>query len=317
VLNAALKIEPDYVAAMATLAKAYIVAPYFTRRVSAVELREQGRTWAEKALQLEPENTEALSSLAIVVNEQDIDSDKALQLLRRAIQDNPGNLAANNFLGDVLFRTGDMENAMIYESRATEIDPLAPVHLSDLSQVYVMTGDLEMALDLTNRALAQDPAFYTANQSKQEVFWRLGELQRFSDATTAFIESGGMGEYFKLTQLARIDLASGNIADAKSKILAAYEMVKRDEISPVRFAFEAVVHGEFDIAGEMLLKAYDAKLGNWTYPVYIRLPEQAPDSAPWQEFWSLPEPARLAEIRRANGMSPHYPKFGEHKERNP
>ena len=65
------------------------------------------------------------------------------------------------------------------------------------------------------------------------------------------------------------------------------------------------------MAGEMMLNAYDKEIGNWTFPMYIRLPEQAPDSEPWQKFWSLPEPARLAEVRRANGLNPHFPAFGE------
>jgi hypothetical protein len=37
------------------------------------------------------------------------------------------------------------------------------------------------------------------------------------------------------------------------------------------------------------------------------LPEQAPDSEPWQAFWKLPGPARFAELRRKNGLDPNPP----------
>jgi len=311
VLKAALEIEPDYVAAMATLARGYVVAPWFTNRVPVTELREQGRFWANKALQIEPDNAEALSSLAIVVNEQDMDSDKALQLLRQAVQANPGHLAVNNFLGDVLFRTGDLANAVVYESKAAELDPLAPVHLSDLAFVYLITGDYDKVLDLSERGLKQNPAFSNSHQGMREAYWARGDLEKLEQATTAQIESGVYSESFEVLLSARLDLTKGNTAEAKNKLMIMYERAKRDEIGPIIVAFEAVAHGEFDIAGEMLLKAYANQIGNWTFPLYVRLPEQAPDSAPWQEFWSLPEPAHLAKVRRANGMPVHYPAFGE------
>ena len=69
--------------------------------------------------------------------------------------------------------------------------------------------------------------------------------------------------------------------------------------------------GDFDTAGELLLQAYEEKDGTWIFPIYMRLPEQAPDSKPWQEFWRLPGVAELAELRRSHGFSPVAPGFGE------
>jgi hypothetical protein len=76
-------------------------------------------------------------------------------------------------------------------------------------------------------------------------------------------------------------------------------------------AFLAVMAGDFDTAAELLMYSYSNKDGTWTYPVWVRLPEQAPDSEPWQEFWRQPGAVELAEIRRGHGLSPHVPSFGE------
>ena len=90
-----------------------------------------------------------------------------------------------------------------------------------------------------------------------------------------------------------------------------YQLAKEGKVDAVGVATLAVQHGDFDIAGELLLLANTNKDGTWIFPLFVRMPEQAPDSAPWQEFWNLPGSARMAEIRRANGMPAHYPAFGE------
>jgi len=293
------------------LARGYVVAPYFTSRVSSPELREQARFWANSALQIEPDNVEALSVLGIVANAQDLDSDKALELLRKAVRANPGDLTANNFLGDLLFRTGNIPEAIIYESRAAEIDPLAPVQLSDLAFVYLLAGEYEKAIDLSERALEQNPLFANAHEGLRDSYWALGDLKKFEQSVMTRIASANLSEKYQLGHLAKLDMAKGNEEEANKKMQKVFQLVMNDELGPNNAAFDAVAIGNFDMAGELLLKAYAIKDGNWTFPLFIRLPEQAPDSKPWQEFWSLPEPTRLAEIRRTNDMPVHYPAFGE------
>jgi hypothetical protein len=46
----------------------------------------------------------------------------------------------------------------------------------------------------------------------------------------------------------------------------------------------------------------------------MRLPEQAPDSEPWQEFWHQPGIEELVELRRENGLNPVAPGFAEGKQ---
>ena len=175
VLKAAIEIEPEYAPAMATVAKAYVVLPYFSDRIPAGEAREQARHWAGKALEIEPENVEALAVLAIVYSEIDLNFTGARELLEKAVRLNPGSVAANNFLGDLYTRTGDLDKAFKYESRAAELDPLGTVQLTDLANVHLMRREYDKVISLSNRALALDPYFSHAIQHLADAYYALGD----------------------------------------------------------------------------------------------------------------------------------------------
>jgi adenylate cyclase len=311
VLKSAIEIEPSYASAMATLAKAYFVAPYFTQRYPTVDMRENALHWAEKSLEIDPKNAEALSVKAGAANSLGLDPEIALELLRKAVQLNPNNVAANNFLGDLLMRMGALEEAAIYESKASELDPLGPVHLADLGYVYFIMGNYERVIELSNRALGLNTAYPHSHHGLIDSYWALGDLEQLELAIHAFINSNDMSEANQRNLLSLVDLAKGDLEEARIKLLMNYQLAREGKVDVVKLARVAVQHGDFDIAGELLLMANANKDGTWIFPVYVRMPEQAPDSLPWQEFWNLPGSVKLAEIRRANGLNPHYPSFGE------
>ena len=308
-LNQALEIEPEYPSAMATLAKAYVLLPFFSD-APVGESREQARELALKALEIDEQNVEALSVLGIVYNEFDIDPVKSIELLERAVKLNPGSVVANNFLGDVYLRIADLDKALKYELRAAELDPLGPVHLTDLASISLVKGDYREALSLTNRALALDPTFLHALIYQVQVYYFLGDVKQLKLVmqvleTVPDVESGRMASARNLQYL-----AEGNREWAELALEKNVQLANNDNMDFVSVARQAIQMGDFDIAGQMLLKALNNKDGRWIYPLFIRLPEQAPDSEPWQEFWRQPGPKKLAEMRRANGFTPHAATFG-------
>ena len=307
-LKAALDIEPAYAPAMAHIALANMVLPWFSIREPAGVLRERAREWAARALAIEPNNPEALASMAIVLNEVDFNFDSALELLQRAVTANPGNVTANNFLGDIATRVADLETAMIYESRALELDPLGTVQLTDLANVYALRGDWPKVLELAQRALEIDPAFLSAYRHVLDATWALGDLDEFDKAEAA--TASVMGDPGTNRIWVESSVAHGDLEAAKEELELISELARNGKYAAVRVANAAVALEDFDTAGKMLLQAYAEKDGTWIFPLRIRLPEQAPDSQPWQEFWSKPGPARLAELRRKNGFYPHAPTFG-------
>jgi len=308
-LKSAIEIEATYAPAMATLAKAYAVLPWFSDRFPAREARELARDWASKALESDPESVEALAVLAIVYSELDLNFSGALKLLEKAVKLNPGSVAANNFLGDLLTRTGDLENALKYESRAAELDPLAPVHLTDLANVYILSGEYDKVIQLANRALSLDPSFTHAHQHLADVYFILGDVEKLNSVVQT-VESIH-GTYTGLSGGMRLALefAQGDHTQAEATLKERLVMVETNQIPASFLAFEAAQLGDFDIAGKSLLQAYREKDGTWIFPVWIRMPEQAPDSASWQEFWRQPGVKELADLRRKNGLNPIAPGF--------
>jgi len=310
ILKQALKIEPEYAPALATLAQAYVVLPFFSNELPVRQARELAKNLAQKSLEIDPQNVVALSALAIVYNELDINPTGAIELLERAVQLNPGSIVANNFLGDLYFRVADLEQALIYESRAAELDPLAPVHLSDLAAVYLLMGEYDKVMSFTNRTLALDSGFPHSLLYQGLVFYYLGDVEQLQRVFQIYSALPGNPKVRVEGLRINLLLAQGKLEQAENALKQNVHLAKTGEFSAINVAISAIQMGKFDIAGELLLQAYREKDGRWISPLLIRLPEQAPDSEPWQKFWSQPGLPELAELRRSNGLKPDVPRLG-------
>jgi len=309
-LNSALEIEPAYAPAMATLAKAYVVLPWFSNRLETADAREQARSWAEKALQIDAENVEALAVLAIVYNELDIDPVGAIDLLQRAIKLNPGSVIANNFLGDVYMRVGDIDSAMKYELRAAELDPLGPVQLTDLASIHLLKGEYNRVVSLTNRALTLDPTFIHAYQYLSYAYYFLGDAEQLDHTYQKFSKIPNVDDERLSAMQFEMEMVKGNRKQAESILRQRVHQASTGEISAFLVISSAIQFGDLDTAARLLMSAYGEKDGRWIYPIWIRLPEQAPDNELWQEFWRQPGAQDLVELRRKNGLNPHVPAMG-------
>ena len=309
-LNSALEIEPVYAPAMATMAKAYVVLPWFSNRMEPADAREQARSWAEKALQIDAENVEALAVLAIVYNELDIDPLGAIELLQRAVKLNPGSVIANNFLGDVYLRIGDLDSAMKYELRAAELDPLGPVQLTDLASLHLVKGEYDRAISLTNRALKLDPTFTHAYQYLGFAYYCLGDAEQLAHTYQGFRQIASLDEPRLSALQFELEMVKGNREQAEIILRQRVQQAGTGEISAFLVTATAIQFGDYETAARLLMKAYGEKDGRWIYPIWIRLPEQAPDNELWQEFWRQPGVQDLVELRRKNGLNPHVPAMG-------
>ena len=309
ILESAIELEPVYAQAMATMAKAHAVLPWFSNEVPAGESRERARFWTEKALELEPENPEALAVLAIVYSEVDMNFEGARKLLEKAMETNPGSVAANNFLGDLCLRIGDLDCAMTYESRAAELDPLGTIQLTDLANVYMLKGQYDKVVELAEQALALDNSFANGYRHLFGVSFLLRNAEALANALDRASTHSDLTEGELDSVRIRLDFIRGNQESAIQKLEQSIKRAKSGEANAVNIAINAVAFGDFDAAGDLLLQAYREKDGTWLYPEYVRLPEQAPDSKPWQEFWRQPGVAELAELRRSYGFTAFIPGY--------
>ena len=130
-------------------------------------------------------------------------------------------------------------------------------------------------------------------------------------ATYERAEAASLPDFALSTFMLQLNLATANKQQAQAILQQQIQAAEQGLVGPRFAALNAVVMGDFDTAGRLLLLADERKDGTWTVPVYIILPEQAPDSEPWQTFWRLPGPSRFAQKRRENGLGLHPTGFGE------
>jgi hypothetical protein len=104
--------------------------------------------------------------------------------------------------------------------------------------------------------------------------------------------------------IAHLQGDEAGIKSATARRVAEAEQ-QQDSASVVAMDFALV--SDFENSSRILKLALERTEGVWMFPQAIRLPEQAPESSAWQAFWSLPGPARLAEVRRANSWRSELP----------
>ena len=305
ILTEVVQTDPQYAPAMASLATAYLVLPWYSDAFSDRDARENARKWSSRALEIEPDNAEALATLGLVKLHADHDFKAAQGLLERAVEINPGNIEANNFLGDFLIRVGDLEGALKYELKAAELDPLAAVQLSDLSNVYLMHKDYHKVKETALRILQIDPEFNRGYVQLANALLFLGDQQGIEDIharlqnMASFFQAAGISYEFIRAAF------QGDITAMQKALELQVQQVARGELVPDVPIPEAILLGDFDTAGRLLMQALEDGKSGWMNANWARLPEQAPESKPWQKFWQQPAPAALAEIRRSNNLSPH------------
>jgi hypothetical protein len=154
--EAALDRDSTYSPAWVGLSAVYNALPWYTDyppREGGQRSKEAGQT----ALRLDPDNAEALYTLATTAYEYDRDWIEAARLFRRAISLDPeysqGLAWYCYFLADV----GRVEESIAWCEKAVELDPLRVNTLVSVGEVLTVIGRSEEGLRAFSRALALQP----------------------------------------------------------------------------------------------------------------------------------------------------------------
>ncbi|WP_162913316.1 tetratricopeptide repeat protein [Rhodospirillaceae bacterium SYSU D60014] len=110
-----------------------------------------------KALELEPEHPYVMNYLAYSWVEKGQNYDRALDMLRRAVDLRPQDGYIVDSLGWVLYRLGDYGKAVKYLERAVELNPTDPVINDHLGDAYWKVGRRNEARFQWTRALNFEP----------------------------------------------------------------------------------------------------------------------------------------------------------------
>jgi adenylate cyclase len=141
------------------------------------DLREEARADAEKALEMEPTKSEVLGYAGCALADLG-NTERALPLLERAIEENPNNAQAWAALGATQLLSRQYEPAVESLRRGLRISPTdyrRSVWLTALARALIRIGKLDEALAAAQDACRADAKFYPAQILLAVVLTKLGK----------------------------------------------------------------------------------------------------------------------------------------------
>ncbi len=163
-LRAATEKDPSFALAYAGLADCYVVSYYYVG-VRPREMMPLAKTYAAKAIELDPALAEPHATLGFAAWLLDRDKATAEKEFLRAIELNANYPTAHHWYSRYLRGIGRTDEAFREIKRAEQLDPLSLVIINNVAENYVDQGDLNSAARECQRMFDLDPNFWAAHQT--------------------------------------------------------------------------------------------------------------------------------------------------------
>ena len=150
--------DPAYADAFSGLALSFIHQIQYTG-MPADSAYAQAMAAAERALELDPDHSEAIAAKAQVLALRDWNFDAAIGLLQRALVLDPGNIAARQHLAEMQVMTGDYDAAVANIDRALAIKPYSALLLAVKALILTHAERYPEALDTLHQVDLLAPDF--------------------------------------------------------------------------------------------------------------------------------------------------------------
>lgn len=214
-----INLDPNFALAYAYLADTFALIVYYRMDSgSKTETLLKAREAAQKALELDPNCSEAMTALA-TINTGENRVAESFDLLKKAIEIKPNNVAAHQRIAWMFAHSGNLEKAVEEMKTAQNLDPQARATNIGLAQLLNIARRPDESIPFSRRLLELNPKDETAKL-------RLAE---------SFEQKGNTDEAEKLIrEISQISEKNTDAAAALSRILAkkndkknALEIVKK------------------------------------------------------------------------------------------
>jgi len=216
------------------------------------------RTFAGKAIELDPTLAEPHTSLAFTTWLLDWDKSAAEKEFLRSIELNPNYPTAHHWYSRFLRGVGRYDEAWQEINRAKELEPLSIIFLNNIAEMQTDRGELEAAAATAEQIMELDPNFWASHQSMGVI--RVKQ-RRFPDALAEAEKSTELSGRANpsLAFLAHVNGLLGK-RDVAERMIKELEQRYADKMADGRdVAIAYVGLGEHDRAFEWLEKAYKDK----------------------------------------------------------
>ncbi len=289
----AIKYDPVFSPAHSGLGRTLSIIPNFSIDFNAKELMSSAKQEAQKALELNSNNAEALSVLGTIAAYYDWDWDAADEAFNKSLAISPNDAEMYNFIGDYYQIVLNKKLAILMESKAVELDPLHGINYGNLAMAYFIFKDYEKVIQTANDFLALDLQGFTSIGIIASLSWthlKLNQPEKVEEILKKLTEN----DPFIIEIKTSIAIAKGETD------LAISNMSKMTNHASSRLAELYLDLGMWDKAAESIEKAYASRDVTLVFYSRIALPEDYPDHPALKKAFDKPELNKLFEIRRKN-----------------
>jgi adenylate cyclase len=260
--EAAIAIEPNFVAAYVGLAESYGYLWMFSQ-VAPELSAEKAKIYIQKAFELDPENAENLVMYARTKLWYEWDLPSAEKVFKKALAINPNSTEALLHYGMFCNLAGKYDLAIEHLSRAIALDPLSMVPQFYLGSSYWCKDELEKALRLAEKMIDFKPYFWGGYYTKG---LNLFEMKQYQEAIP-FLEKASSLYPSSITKgLLGIGYAFTGQAKKARELITELE-VNTDQYSVSNFDLGQlyIALGDFDKAEVYWEKAFEIHEGRMLY----------------------------------------------------
>lgn len=154
--QAAIAIDPDFAAAFAGIAHAWVWLEDYGG-VKSSEAYPKAEQAAQRALAIDDQSAEAHAAMAFVLDRYYDDKQGASEYFERTLELNPNYVPAYHLYGDVLRDMGKLDRMIEVHQRAVELDPLSPFMRMRLASKLLTAGQPERSETMIAELLAEQP----------------------------------------------------------------------------------------------------------------------------------------------------------------
>lgn len=192
-------LDPGFARPYAGLADSYVLLSLAAYGgVSTKEAMTRARAAAKQALEIDPFNAEAHTSLGILLTKYDWNWPEAEKELRLAVEMDRDYAAAHYWLSDLLAVTGRAEESIREAELARELDPFSQQTEVNLARTLYYAREYEKALEVLLKA-------QTHGKVEKKVRYMIGlvQLQKgmYSDALKIFQEIASENKLFAAAEM--------------------------------------------------------------------------------------------------------------------
>ncbi len=259
--------DDKFAAAYAHLADSYSLVGYYHLEniMPPKDACEQAKIMANKALELNPNLSEAYTALAMVSLYED-KPDDAINLYRKAINIKPDNATAHLRLAWLLTTKDNLDEAINEMRLAQKAEPQSSIINTNLARLLSLNRQTDEALNYCKKAIEIDPSQLITKVILAEIYEQKGLFDKSIKELKSVPENTPEEKTAKIL-LSRVYAKKGEKTEAR-KILKDLAKSEDSEESP---SYEvATVYAHLGEKDEAVNKLKKAKEDSWLYFLHLK-----------------------------------------------